>query len=66
MMMKHRKRQADCHADVVFLPALMPLEAAVLPAQERKTYGMLNMIRYACEAGKEEYRRPQRTKIWVR
>ena len=52
---------------VIFLPALMPMEAAVLPAQERperRAYGVLRMVPGAWEAG--ERRNSQRTKIWVR
>ncbi|MCI6268607.1 MAG: hypothetical protein SPD88_02350 [Candidatus Ventricola sp.] len=49
---------------VIFLPALMPMEAAVLPAQERperRAYGVLRMVPGAWEAG--ERRNSQRTKI---
>ena len=52
---------------VIFLPALTPMEAAVLPAQERperRAYGVLRMVPGAWEAG--ERRGNQRTKIWVR
>ena len=52
---------------VIFLPALTPMEAAVLPAQERperRVYGVLRMVPRAWEAG--ERRGNQRTKIWVR
>lgn len=52
---------------VIFLPALTPMEAAVLPAQERperRAYGVLRMVPGAWEAG--ERRSNQRTKIWVR
>ena len=52
---------------VIFLPALTPMEAAVLPAQERperRAYGVLRMVPGAWEAG--ERRNSQRTKIWVR
>lgn len=61
-----KKRMPHMPADqVVFLPALTPLEAAVLPARERpRAYGVLRMVRSAWEAG--ERPRPQRTKIWVR
>ena len=47
---------------VIFLPALTPMEAAVLPA--RRAYGVLRMVPRAWEAG--ERRGNQRTKIWVR
>lgn len=52
---------------VIFLPALTPMEAAVLPAQERperRAYGALRMVPTAWEAGAR--RSGQRTKIWVR
>ena len=52
---------------VIFLPALTPMEAAVLPAQERperRAYGVLRMVPGAWEAGEQQAR--QRTKIWVR
>lgn len=52
-------------APVVFLPALTPLEACVLPARERRRpYGVLRMVPGAWEAG--ERKTPQRAKIWVR
>lgn len=54
-------------ADMVFLAALTPMEAAVLPAQERtpkRTYGVLRMVPRAWEAGSRTA--PQRAKIWVR
>ena len=52
-------------ADVVFRPALTPLEAAMIPAQERKhAYGALALARrpFAFEAETA----CQRQKIWVR
>ena len=63
-MLRKMRRTTERRADVVFMPALTPLEASVLPAQERKTYGVLRTIRRACDAGKDDL--PQRTKIWVR
>ena len=65
LMVKQTRRKAGC-ADIVFMPALTPLEAAVLPARERETYGTLGMIRYACEAGEIRQSCAQRAKIWVR
>ena len=62
MMMK---TASDC-AEVIFVPALTPLEAAVLPAREKETYGTLSMVRRAYEAGDAAYRWPQRAKICVR
>jgi len=50
--------------DVVFRPAVTPLEAAVLPAMERKSRAALCMIRRACDAG--ACTPAQRAKIWVR
>ncbi len=45
---------------VAFMPALTPMEAAVLPArQARRPYGALAMVPRACDA-------PYRAKIWVR
>lgn len=65
-----RKRVFRMPADldgVVFLPALTPMEAAVLPARERperKAYGALRMVPTAWEAGARAG--TQRTKICVR
>ena len=64
--MVKKTRLRKCCADIVFMPALTPLEAAVLPAQEREIYGTLGMVRYACEAEEGQQRRDQRAKIWVR
>lgn len=63
------KRKAPCMpaGPVIFLPALTPLEASVLPARERperRPYGVLRMVKSAWEAG--ERQAPQRAKIWVR
>jgi len=63
MKKKLRGRQAAYDA-IVFLPAITPLEAAVLPAMERAPYGTLRMIRRACDAGMPQP--AQRAKIWVR
>lgn len=54
--------------DMIFYPALMPLEAAMLPAGERKPLGALlhakrEMMRFF---GRAETSGAQRTKIWVR
>ena len=58
-------------ADIVFLPALMPMEAAVLPAQERAPArrGALHLAQDAKSwsrvlgcGGRDD----QRQKIWVR
>ena len=58
------RQEATCRGDVVFMPALTPLEAAVLPAQERAAYGVLRMVRRAYDAGIACG--SQRAKIWVR
>ena len=63
-----KKRLASMRAadtrDVVFQQALLPMEAAVLPARERVRYGALSMIPRAFEASLR--RQDQRAKIWVR
>ena len=67
IMQGKKKRFPVDHADVAFLPAITPLEAAVIPAKERnrqERYGVLRMMRYACEAG--DACLYQRAKIWVR
>lgn len=64
---KRAFRMPEYPDDVIFLPALTPIEAAVLPARERperKPYGVLHMVPGAWEAGERQAR--QRTKIWVR
>ena len=53
-------QRSSCRCGVVFCPALTPLEAAVLPAQEGARIGALSLVRTAWEAG------CQRTKICVR
>jgi len=66
-MLKEMRKKAVCSADIVFLPALTPMEAAVLPARERETYGVLRMIGRAYDAGEHGAQaRCQRAKIWVR
>ena len=67
MLRKRTQRMPAYPVSVIFLPALTPMEASVLPAQERperKTYGVLRMVPTAWEAGAR--RTPQRAKIWVR
>ena len=63
--LQSRRMQTDA---VVFMPALTPLEASVLPALEalerKKPYGTLSMVRRAYDAG--DCAAAQRTKIWVR
>jgi len=67
-MKKNQHSAAPRSADVVFRQAITPLEASVLPAIEKGSYGTLRMIRYAREAGRDEARAAgnQRAKIWVR
>ena len=63
------KKQRSMPASVgrtAFLPAITPLEAAVLPAAEKRAYGTLSMIPCAYDAGNGNILRNQRTKIWVR
>ena len=55
--------------DVIFRPALTPLEAAMLPARETRGYGALRLARQAfdcCEPLCLACRCAQRQKIWVR
>ena len=66
LIMKKKLRSGRTDA-VVFMPALTPLEASVLPAMEKKDkkrYGTLSMVRHAYDAG--DCAPAQRTKIWVR
>lgn len=65
MMKRRMQRAAAQHTDIVFQPALMPLEAAMLPAKDTRPYGTLRMAmsRYAWD---ERGREDQRQKIWVR
>ncbi len=53
--------------DMAFIPALTPLEAAVLPAKEpgRATRGALHMATSGFDFW-QEARVDQRAKIWVR
>ena len=50
--------------EVIFYPAVTPMEAAVIPAREKMRYGALRMAPHAWEA--LEKRENQRAKIWVR
>ena len=63
-MQNKMRQRTECRADVVCVPALTPLEASVLQAREKETYGALRMIRYAYDAG--AWCPDQRAKIWVR
>ena len=42
--------QKSCVREIVSRPAIMPLEAAVIPAREKRRYGALSMTLYALEA----------------
>ena len=62
-----RKHAADMQ--IVFQPALTPLEAAMLPARETRGYGALALAKRAfdcCGTLCPACRRAQRQKIWVR
>lgn len=72
-MKRKYDRMTAYNADIVFLPALTPMEAAVLPARER-TIARRGALRLAREAfdwdsaprGGCACGRSQRQKIWVR
>ena len=66
LMMKTIRNRAVYPANVAFMPALTPLEAAVIPARIKESYGTLSMIRHAYEAGDAAARWSQRAKICVR
>lgn len=65
-----RKTYGDQSRDVIFRPALTPLEAAMIPAEEKPRGGALRHVmreterRFALEGG--ETQAGQRAKIWVR
>ena len=61
MQSTHRKLDAQ---DIVFYKALEPLEAAVIPAGEKRRLGALAMVPRAYDA--QPRRQDQRAKIWVR
>ena len=54
--------------EIVFLPALAPLEASVIPAREKSRYGALRHAREAfrLDAKPQAPIARQRAKIWVR
>ena len=66
MICEKMRHPAICCTNVVFMPALTPFEASVLPAKERETYGVLGIIPHAYEAGRPVCGGSQRAKIWVR
>lgn len=65
--MKKRKRIVD-DREVVFLPALAPLEASVIPAAEKRRTGALRHAResFRLDGQTQAGDRRQRAKIWVR
>ena len=65
--MKKRK-QTVRDQEIVFLPALAPLEASVIPAAEKRRYGTLRHAREAFRLDGETQANiaRQRAKIWVR
>ena len=52
-MMREGCLLKNVYDQTIFRPALSPLEASVLPAREKMTYGVLGMIRRAYEAGEK-------------
>ena len=62
--MKRKMMRKESMREVIFRPAVTPLEAAVIPAGEKQRYGALSMVPRACEA--PFWRENQRAKIWVR
>ena len=54
--MKKRMPASCCTdaRDMVFMQALLPMEAAILPARERMRYGTLNMVPRAYDAGRRQ------------
>ena len=64
MRKKGKTARLICTRDIIFEKALLPMEAAVLPAEEKKRYGVLAMVPRAWEAAENE--KGQRAKIWVR
>lgn len=66
-MKRRNERLSAYREDVVFQPALMPMEAAMLPARERpQSRGALHMARRAFEWDQPPCPCAQRQKIWVR
>ena len=63
MKKRSDERQKACMNEVIFRQALMPLEAAIIPARERR-FGTLSMVPRAYEMPLQ--RNNQRAKIWVR
>ena len=65
--MKKRKQMPQTR-EIVFLPALAPLEASVIPAAEKRRYGALRHAREAfrLDGQTQASDARQRAKIWVR
>ena len=63
MRKRYDMQRKACMNEVIFRQALMPLEAASIPAQEGR-FGTLSMVPRACEV--PVHRGDQRAKIWVR
>ena len=63
-----KKKQTPGAREIVFLPALAPLEASVIPAAEKRRTGALRHAREAFRLDKETQADSarQRAKIWVR
>ncbi len=62
------KKKQVSSSQVVFQPALTPLEAAMLPARDRSSRGALHQAQRAFDPWAQTRRdgRAQRQKIWVR
>lgn len=50
-MKRNLERQNTSSADVVFLPAITPIEAAVIPARDVRGYGALRHAKEAWRPG---------------
>ena len=63
-----KKKQTLGAREIVFLPALAPLEASVIPAAEKRGYGALRYAReaFCLDARAQAGNARQRAKIWVR
>ena len=64
MRKKRKAAWPGCARSIVFREALLPMEAAVFPAGEKRGYGALGMVPRAWDAAKKG--KNQRAKIWVR
>ena len=59
-----RPERGPYACEVVFRPAVEPLEAAMIPAKEHWRFGVLAMVPRAYDA--QQRKENQRAKIWVR